>query len=125
MDEMVSYIFRSMRSSELTLRGVKRVLKNQARRNRNFKRFAWLTVGYLVISEINRSLMEKKIKELDEEIKKLKQEKWPDRDLSQVYHQKELRPYDSRGRFLCYLDRGTWFVVYGRTGCFAADRSGT
>ena len=67
MDEMVSYIFRSMRSSELTLRGVKRVLKNQARRNRNFKRFAWLTVGYLVISEINRSLME-------EEIKKLKQE---------------------------------------------------
>ena len=55
MDEMVSYIFRSMRSSELTLRGVKRVLKNQARRNRNFKRFAWLTVGYLVISEINRS----------------------------------------------------------------------
>lgn len=64
MDEMVSYIFRSMRSSELTLRGVKRVLKNQARRNRNFKRFAWLTVGYLVISEINRSLMEKKIKEL-------------------------------------------------------------
>ena len=70
MDEMVSYIFRSMRSSELTLRGVKRVLKNQARRNRNFKRFAWLTVGYLVISEINRSLMEKKIKE----IKKLKQE---------------------------------------------------
>lgn len=74
MDEMVSYIFRSMRSSELTLRGVKRVLKNQARRNRNFKRFAWLTVGYLVISEINRSLMEKKIKELDEEIKKLKQE---------------------------------------------------
>ena len=65
MDEMVSYIFRSMRSSELTLRGVKRVLK---------KRFAWLTVGYLVISEINRSLMEKKIKELDEEIKKLKQE---------------------------------------------------
>ena len=39
MDEMVSYIFRSMRSSELTLRGVKRVLKNQARRNRNFKRF--------------------------------------------------------------------------------------
>ena len=70
MDEMVSYIFRSMRSSELTLRGV----KNQARRNRNFKRFAWLTVGYLVISEINRSLMEKKIKELDEEIKKLKQE---------------------------------------------------
>ena len=74
MDEMVSYIFRSMRSSELTLRGVKRVLKNQARRNRNFKCFAWLTVGYLVISEINRSLMEKKIKELDEEIKKLKQE---------------------------------------------------
>ena len=74
MDEMVSYIFRSMRSSELTLRGVKRVLKNQARRNRNFKRVAWLTVGYLVISEINRRLMEKKIKELDEEIKKLKQE---------------------------------------------------
>ena len=47
------------------------MLKNRARRNRNFKRFCWLTVGYLVISEINRSLMEKKSKELDEEIKKL------------------------------------------------------
>lgn len=49
MDEMVSYIFRSMRSSELTLRGVKRVLKNQARRNRNFKCFcladSWIS-GY-------------------------------------------------------------------------------
>ena len=29
MDEMVSYIFRSMRSSELTLRGVKRVSKTR------------------------------------------------------------------------------------------------
>ena len=73
MDEMVSYIFRSMRSSELTLRGVKRVLKNQARRNRNFKRFAWLTVGYLVISEINRSLMEKKIKDYSAEIERMEQ----------------------------------------------------
>ena len=30
-------------------------------------------------------------------------------DLSQVYHQKELRPDDSRGRFLCYLD--TWHAI--------------
>ncbi len=74
MDEMISYIFSTMKSSEKMLRGIQKVLLNQKTFNRNMTIYAVITTGYIFANELKCLEQDKKIAKLSKEIEELKGE---------------------------------------------------
>jgi hypothetical protein len=68
MVEMLSYIFKSLKVSENSIKTIKTILRNQEKINLTFVIFAWVVAAYAY--EQN-----KKIQNLDNEIKELKRMK--------------------------------------------------
>ena len=72
MVEMFSYIFRSLKTSENSIKAIKTTLRNQARINRTVATFALVVTAYAIALEVHTYEQNKKIQNLDNEIKELK-----------------------------------------------------
>ena len=68
MVEMLSYIFGSLKESGNSIKAIKTTLRNQARINRMVAAFALVVAAYVIA-------LNKKIQNLDNEIKELKRMK--------------------------------------------------
>lgn len=75
MVEMISYIFGSLKESENSIKNIKTILRNQARINRRIATFAFVVAAYATLLEIHTYKQNKKIQNLDNEIKELKRMK--------------------------------------------------
>jgi cell division protein FtsL len=75
MVEMISYIFGSLKASENSIKDIKTTLRNQARINRTVAAFALIVVAYVIALENHTYEQNKKIQNLDNEIKELKRMK--------------------------------------------------
>jgi len=75
MDEMINYIFGSLKRSESELRHLRKTLKNQMNINRRFSAFALAATGYVILLEISSREQNKKIEKLSAELKELKRKK--------------------------------------------------
>jgi len=75
MMEMISYIFGSLKASENSIKNIKTILGNQARINRTFAAFAFVVAAYAIALKIHTYEQNKKIQNLDNEIKELKRMK--------------------------------------------------
>ncbi len=75
MVEMFSYIFRSLKTSENSIKAIKTTLRNQARINRTVATFALVVAAYAIALEVHTYEQIKKIQNLDNEIKELKRMK--------------------------------------------------
>jgi cell division protein FtsL len=78
MVEMLSYIFRSLKTSENSIKAIKAIkttLGNQARINRTVATFALVVAAYAIALEVHTYEQIKKIQNLDNEIKELKRMK--------------------------------------------------
>lgn len=75
MVEMLSYIFGSLKESENSIKTIKTTLRNQARINRTVVAFALVVAAYAIASEVHTYEQNKKIQNLDNEIKELKRMK--------------------------------------------------
>lgn len=75
MMEMISYIFGSLKASENSIKNIKTILGNQARINRTFEAFAFVVAAYAIALKIHTYEQNKKIQNLDNEIKELKRMK--------------------------------------------------
>lgn len=72
MNEMIGYIFGSLRTSEIEIKNVKKILRSQAKINNRFALYVLLTSICMTVVEIHIQDQNKKIEELSEEIKELK-----------------------------------------------------
>jgi len=75
MVEMLSYIFGSLKKSENSIKTIKTTLRNQARINRTVAAFALVVAAYAIALEVHTYEQNKKIQNLDNEIKELKRMK--------------------------------------------------
>lgn len=75
MDDMLSYVFGSLQTSEKTIRSIKYVLRNQAKLNRTLTAFALILTAHTIIMEIHSREQSKKVKKLSKEIKELQSTK--------------------------------------------------
>ena len=75
MVEMFNYIFMSLKASENSIKAIKTTLRKQARINRTVAAFALVVVAYTIALEIHTYEQNKKIQNLDNEIKELKRMK--------------------------------------------------
>lgn len=75
MVEMLSYIFGSLKESENSIKTIKTTLRNQARINRTVVTFALVVAAYTIALEVHTYEQNKKIQNLDNEIKELKRMK--------------------------------------------------
>ena len=75
MVEMLSYIFGSLKESENSIKTIKTTLRNQARINRTVAAFALVVAAYAIVLEVHTYEQNKKIQNLDNEIKELKRMK--------------------------------------------------
>jgi len=75
MVEMLSYIFKSLKTSENSIKDIKTILRNQARINRMVATFALVVAAYVIALEVHTYEQNKKIQNLDNEIKELKRMK--------------------------------------------------
>lgn len=75
MVEMISYIFGSLKASEKSIKNIKTTLRNQARINRTVAAFALVVAAYAISLEVHTYEQNKKIQNLDNEIKELKRMK--------------------------------------------------
>lgn len=75
MMEMISYIFGSLNASENSIKNIKTTLRNQARINRTVAAFALVVAAYAITLEVHTYEQNKKIQNLDNEIKELKRTK--------------------------------------------------
>ena len=75
MVEMLSYIFRSLNTSENSIKGIKTTLRNQAKINLTLATFALVVAAYAIALEVHTYEQNKKIQNLDNEIKELKRMK--------------------------------------------------
>lgn len=75
MVEMLSYIFGSLKASENSIKVIKTTLRNQARINRTVAAFALVVAAYAIALEVHTYEQNKKIQNLDNEIKELKRMK--------------------------------------------------
>ncbi len=75
MMEMISYIFGSLKASENSIKNIKTTLRNQARINRTVAAFALVVAAYAITLEVHTYEQNKKIQNLDNEIKELKRMK--------------------------------------------------
>jgi len=62
MMEMISYIFGSLKTSENSIKNIKTILRNQARINRTFTRFAFIVAAYAIALEVHTYKQNKKSK---------------------------------------------------------------
>ena len=75
MVEMFSYIFGSLKASENSIKTIKTTLRNQVKFNRTVATFALVLAAYAITLEVNIYEQNKKIQNLDNEIKELKRMK--------------------------------------------------
>ena len=75
MVEMFSYIFGSLKTSENSIKNIKTTLRSQARINRTVAAFALVVAVYAIALEVHTYEQNKKIQNLDNEIKELKRMK--------------------------------------------------
>ena len=75
MVEMLSYIFGSLKESENSIKTIKTTLRKQARINRTVVTFALVVAAYTIALEVHTYEQNKKIQNLDNEIKELKRMK--------------------------------------------------
>ena len=75
MVEMLSYIFGSLKESKNSIKAIKTTLRNQARINRTVAAFALVVAAYAIALEVHTYEQNKKIQNLDNEIKELKRMK--------------------------------------------------
>ena len=75
MVEMLSYIFGSLKASENSIKNIKTTLRSQARINRTVAAFALVVAVYAIALEVHIYEQNKKIQNLDNEIKELKRMK--------------------------------------------------
>ena len=75
MVEILSYIFKSLNTSENSIKDIKTILRNQARINRTVSTFALVVAAYVIALEVHTYEQNKKIQNLDNEIKELKRMK--------------------------------------------------
>ena len=72
MDEMIRYIFGSLRNSDSALRVISKTLKKQNSFNRNITFLSILTVLHVVMHEMEIRNMQRELVALQKEIKELK-----------------------------------------------------
>ncbi len=72
MGEILNYIFGSMKSTEMALKNINKVLRNQSKLNNEVMIFSVAMTTYAVLSERDRRRQEKEIKRLSKEIEELK-----------------------------------------------------
>lgn len=72
MDEMMNYIFGSIRTSEVAVKNISKALTKQTKINKSFRLFAICVTVNLVISEIERREQSEKIRKMEKEIEELK-----------------------------------------------------
>ena len=72
MDEMIRYIFGSLRNSDSALRVISKTLKKQNSFNRNIRFLSILTVLHVVMHEMEIRNMQRELVALQKEIKELK-----------------------------------------------------
>lgn len=75
MYETMGYIFRSLKSSEDSVRCIKRALKAQRAVNQAIALFAWATVAHMVMELHHDQKQNEKIEKLSNEIEELKRMK--------------------------------------------------
>lgn len=75
MVEMFSYIFGSLKTTENSIKAIKTILINQERINRTVVAFALVVAAYTIALEVRSYEQNKKIQNLDNEIKELKRMK--------------------------------------------------
>lgn len=73
MNEMIGYIFGSMRASEVNIHKIKETLKRQQKFNRNVAAFAIMVALTLSLQNHIQNKHYKQIKELEKEIAGLKE----------------------------------------------------
>ena len=71
MDEMIRYIFGSLRNSDSALRVISKTLKKQNSFNRNITFLSILTVLHVVMHEMKIRNMQRELVALQKEIKEL------------------------------------------------------
>lgn len=72
MDEMLNYIFNSMKTSERTLAKLEKTVCKQARSNRRLKLIAVTGIAYTIWAETIRREQEEEIKRLSSKVEELK-----------------------------------------------------
>lgn len=72
MDEMIRYIFGSLRCTETAMRVVTKTLQKQKSFNRTMSLFAVFTTAHIVIQNIEITALRDELKDLKKEIKELK-----------------------------------------------------
>lgn len=75
MDEMIGYIFGSLKSSEDAVKRINKTLCHQAKINQTRTLFTFAVTVYIVAAELHNYERNKKIEELSNEIKELKRMK--------------------------------------------------
>lgn len=75
MNEMIGYIFTSLKSSEIAVKNLGRAIRRQNRFNGNCVAFAFMTVACIAIQNNELRAQGKKIAALTEEIEELKKTK--------------------------------------------------
>lgn len=73
MDEMIRYIFGSLRSSENTIKLMKKALRYQAKFNLKVAFFTSMTTVYIALTEVRAYEQNKKINEISAKLKELSQ----------------------------------------------------
>lgn len=72
MNEMLNYVFTTMRSSEAVLTKLEKAVRKQARSNRRLKFIAITGVAYAIWTEIVRREQQNEIERLSSEVEELK-----------------------------------------------------
>lgn len=72
MDEMIGYIFSSLKTSEVSIKNIRRILQSQARFNHSVNTINFAIIVYIVITMIRENEQNKKIKSLEDKLEELK-----------------------------------------------------
>lgn len=72
MGEIMNYIFSNMANTEVSLKRINKILRNQSKLNNNVMIFSVAVTAYVVMAERDRRRQEKEIKRLSKEIEELK-----------------------------------------------------
>lgn len=72
MNEMLNYVFNSMKTSERALAKLEKTLRKQARSNRRLKLIAITGVAYAIWAESVRREQQVRIERLSDEVEELK-----------------------------------------------------
>lgn len=72
MNEMLNYVFNSMKASEKALARLEKTMRKQVRSNRRLKLIAITGVAYVIWAESNRREQQEEIERLHCEVEELK-----------------------------------------------------